>query len=97
MTTETTARGFELLTHAKYASPGYETGGGEETRLAQASSAIGNYDDALDRPGTSYLWIGKEHHLNREEVREFIRQLQAWLDTGGFAFTTASSPRTPAT
>jgi hypothetical protein len=50
--------------------------------LAQQSSAIGDYPDAMDRPGTSFLWIGERHHLNREQVAELSKRLQAWVKTG---------------
>ena len=72
-----TACGFELLDYAIYASDPRGAG-----RLIQASSAIGDYEDAADRPGTSFLWIGDNHHLNRAEVRQLVSHLQAWLDTG---------------
>jgi hypothetical protein len=53
----------------------------------QQSSAIGDYPDALDRPGTSLVWLGTGHdrmHLNREQVEWLIGRLQNWLDTGSF-------------
>lgn len=72
-------RGFEQLLHEAYASKP-----SREDRLAQASSIIGNYEDSMDRPGTSALWIGTEFHLNREEVAEFVNYLNRWLETGSF-------------
>ena len=54
-------------------------------RLFQESSAKGDYEDSLDRPGSSFLWIGRNHHLNREEVAEFVKHLQRWLDTGSLS------------
>jgi hypothetical protein len=54
-----TERGFAALFHPEYIS-------GCPTRLIQESSAIGDYEDAFNKPGSSYLWIGKDHHLNRE-------------------------------
>ena len=75
MKAEKTARGFIIVKHEKYASSPVEM-----TRLIQESSAIDfNYDDTLDNPGSSYLWIGDNHHLNREEVKELIGRLQYWL------------------
>jgi len=71
-----TERGFGVLEHE-----GYPPGKGL-LRLAQHSSAIGPYPDSFDRPGTSYLWIGRDHHLDREEVAELIRHLSAWVETG---------------
>jgi hypothetical protein len=52
------------------------------TRLIQESSAIGDYENSFDCPGSSYLWIGQYHHLNREEVAELIARMQYWLKTG---------------
>jgi hypothetical protein len=71
----TTGRGFEKVEHQRYAT-------GEPTSLVQQSSCIGDYEDSWERPGSSYLWIGKEIHLNRDEVREFVQYLNNWLDTG---------------
>jgi len=50
--------------------------------LIQESSAIGDYEDAFDKPGSSFLWVGRYHHLNRMEVAELIERMQHWLDTG---------------
>jgi hypothetical protein len=77
MTVAKTERGFELIEHASY------TNAGEAQRLVQQSSAI-NFDapDGVDKPGTSYLWIGHYHHLSRAEVRDLITHLQAWVGTG---------------
>lgn len=72
-----THRGFIVVMHEKYPN-----NHGEQTRLIQESSAIGDYDDSFDRPGSSYLWVGQDHHLNREDVAELISQLHHWLDTG---------------
>lgn len=41
---------------------------------------IGDYPDSFDIPGSSYLHISNTHHLNREEVRELIMNMQFWLD-----------------
>lgn len=72
-------RGFEFLQHPEYVPPW------ADKRLASQSSAVGDYDDA--RPGTSFLWIGDDHHLNREEVSQLVRHLLAWLATGSLAIT----------
>lgn len=71
-----THRGFIVVMHEKYPN------NGEQTRLIQESSVIGDYDDSFDRPGSSYLWVGQDHHLNRGEVAELISQMRHWLDTG---------------
>lgn len=73
-------RGFDFLVH-----PAYPPDSDKSTRLASASSAVGDYPDAMDRPGTSFLWIGDNHHLDREEVAAFVQHLQAWLATGRLA------------
>ena len=51
-------------------------------KLLQESSMIGDYENSWDEPGSSFLWIGPDHHLNREEVREMIEHMQYWLDNG---------------
>lgn len=50
--------------------------------LVQESSAIGDHEDAMDKPGSSFLWIGNHHHLNREQVLQLVGHLQRWLSTG---------------
>lgn len=69
-----TDRGFVVIRHQKFNEEGVMT------RLVQESSVIGSYDDSGDNPGSSCLWIGQDHHLNREEVKELIDRLQYWLD-----------------
>jgi hypothetical protein len=71
-----TQRGFQLIDWPSYSEKPVAE------RLAQQSSAVGEYADAMDRPGSSFLWIGDKHHLNREEVADLIRHLQAWVKTG---------------
>jgi hypothetical protein len=73
MKTVKDARGFIVVTHEGYVD--YPT----ERRLVQESSAVGDYDDSFDIPGSSYLWVGDKHHLNREEVQELVEILQHWL------------------
>lgn len=73
-----TDRGFGIIKHPPYADAQES-----ETRLVQESSAIsGEYPDAFDHPGSSYLWIGADHHLNREEVALLVKHLKTWLNTG---------------
>lgn len=68
-------RGFEQVEHRRYPE-------GDPVRLVSQSSIIGDYDDAVNRPGTSALWIGADHHLNREEVALLVKHLQSWVETG---------------
>jgi hypothetical protein len=72
----TTERGFDLVLHEMYPP------NGNECRLVQESSAIGDYEDSVSRPGTSFLWFGDHHQLNREEVEELASRLRHWLDYG---------------
>jgi hypothetical protein len=71
-----TPRGFELIEH-----PAYADAPGLSLRLVGQSSAVGDYPDALERPGSSFLWVG-QHHLSREQVRELALHLAHWLETG---------------
>lgn len=64
----------------------------------QQSSAVGNYEDAMERPGSSAIWLGCKKnrpphmgdeasprmHLNREQVCELVERLENWLRTGSF-------------
>ena len=72
-------RGFEFLLHPAYLPQNRKKVG---DRLASQSSAVGDYDDSLDRPGSSFLWVGDNHHLNREEVAQLAKHLKSWLHTG---------------
>ena len=72
-----TMRGFLYVEHDTYSNDPLPD------RLIGESSAIGDYEDSLDIPGSSYLWIGSTegvHHLNREQVKELIGLMQHWLD-----------------
>lgn len=60
----------------------YQNESGNMTRLVGESSAVGDYEDSIERLGGRYLWVGGDHHLNREEVRELIVRMQYWLDKG---------------
>ena len=71
-----TNRGFGLITHPT------RDNHPKVTRLIQESSAVGDYEDSPDNPGSSYLWIGADHHLNREEVEELVIRMQGWLAVG---------------
>ena len=81
MKAKQTERGFIIIEHEMYASLDHN-----KTRLIQESSILGDYQDSLDNPGSSCLWIGKDHHLNREEVKELIEYMQYWLDNKGLKF-----------
>lgn len=54
----------------------------EMPRLVQESSAVGDYEDSLEKPGSSFLWVGDKHHLNREGVAVLVKSLEHWLETG---------------
>lgn len=73
MKAEKTERGFKYISHPSYPE-------NEDKRILQESSAIGDYEDSFEKPGSSFLWIGDNFHLNREEVAELIGNLQFWLD-----------------
>ncbi len=75
MKIETSNRGFRFVLAEKY-----QNEPGEYTMLIAESSAIGDYDDSFDNPGSSYLWIGNDHHLSRDEVADMIETMQHWLD-----------------
>lgn len=60
----------------------YQNERGRFSRLIQESSAVGDYHDSFDKPGSSFLWVGDNAHLSREGVTELIRALQWWLDHG---------------
>lgn len=75
-----TERGFGLVVHE-----GYPPEPGDESRLVQHSSIVLGYPDAFERPGTSALWVGNDHHLNREEVAQLRDRLTRWLETGSLA------------
>ena len=68
MKAEETERGFIRIMHEKH-----QNKPGEITRLVQESSA--------ENPGSSFLWVGNDHHLNRDEIRDLINRMQYWLDT----------------
>lgn len=75
MISKKTNRGFIVIEHNRYPDGG-------PVRLLQESSIVGHYDDALDNPGSSALWVGEDHHLNRENVGSLVRCLHYWLDDG---------------
>ena len=70
-----TDRGFIRVEHKSYV-------GRLPMRLIQESSAMGPHEFNVNNPGSSYLWVGENHHLNREEIAEMIERMQYWLNTG---------------
>ena len=68
-----TERGFYGLNAPEYPDDK------KESRVLQESSAIGDCDDSIDRPGSSYLWIGENHHLDREDVKATVGWMLYWL------------------
>lgn len=71
-------RGFAEIHHTTY-PPGEKR---VPTRLVSESSKIGDYSDSAEHPGSSYLWVGDNHHLNREEVLELVSLLLHWIREG---------------
>lgn len=67
-----------------------------EGETLQQSSAIGDYEDSLENPGSSFLWIGDEH-CDREAVKDYLDDgffsknlephIEAWLTTGSLELT----------
>lgn len=75
MHSETTERGFRQIRHEKHQNMPVV-----QPILVLESSAIGEYEDSFQNPGSSYLWVGRDHHLDREQVGELISALQYWLE-----------------
>ncbi len=74
MTENKSERGFQSIECEPYLQ-------GNTILIAQ-SSAIGNYKDAIKKPGSSYLWVGHYHCLNREQVTQLRDYLNRWLEDG---------------
>ena len=72
METEKTGRGFINVLEFGYQDNKVE-------RLIGESSAIGDYEDSMDKPGSSYLWVGNNFHLNREQVKKLIGLMEHWI------------------
>lgn len=75
MKIEKSERGFESLLCLKYDQ-------GEDVPIVSQSSAIGDYEDSFEKPGSSYLWVGEDAHLDREGVQSLVNHLRGWLKTG---------------
>ena len=63
------------IVHETY--PGNE---GQDERIITESSAIGDYEDSLEKPGSSFLWVGRDHHLNREEIVSLALAMLYWAE-----------------
>lgn len=73
MKIERTTRGFEIIEFLDYY--------GDEVELQQSSLAL------TEQPGWGAIWLGQpghRMHLEYQQVRELIKHLQAWIDTGSF-------------
>ncbi len=51
----------------------------DEERIVSESSAVGDYEDSFDIPGSSYLWVG-DTQLNREDIAKLRDALSHWLE-----------------
>jgi len=85
-----TERGFQQVL-----CPVYPPDGTSKPIVLQ-SSVILDYAEAMDRPGSSALWVGEHHHLCREEVAELISRLQHWLEHGRLDLVVPAPPPGPA-
>ena len=72
MTIVQSDRGFRWLTHTVYDKP---------TASAELAGEFGMYRFGVCMD-SSFLWIGKQHLLNREEVQQLVDNLQHWLTNG---------------
>lgn len=78
-----TSRGFEIVE--------FNDANGVACSLQQ-SSAIGQYPEAMEKPGSSFVWLGASKqgepvrmHLDREMVRQLRNLLTSWLGDGRFS------------
>lgn len=70
---ETSVGGFRMITEDVYAE-------NKRSTLMLESSAIDpDLEGSFNKPGSSYLWIGDDFHLNRAQVRQFIICLEYWM------------------
>jgi hypothetical protein len=72
---KTTNRGFNLIETLTHPNKSIKA-------ILQESSKIGDYQDSMEKPGSSYLWINEDFHLNREEVLELVEIMLQWLKNG---------------
>jgi hypothetical protein len=78
MKIEHTGGGFEVIN--------FNDRCGIECSLQQ-STTIGDADNAMQRPGSSFVWLGiggDRMHLDADTVREIWRHLGNWLLHGSF-------------
>lgn len=64
----------------------------------QQSSAVGTEEGAIQRPGSSMVWLGPfegRMHLDRDQVAELIALLNSWVKTGSFAEEPPTEPSSP--
>ena len=54
----------------------------EDKRLVQESSVRADHKTQFNAPSAAYLWLGDNHHLDRDEVVNLISHLKRWVDTG---------------
>ena len=75
---EHTPRGFEVIY--------FDDHNNQACRLQQ-SSATGNREEDIERPGTSFVWLGAADysmHLNRQQAAAIAKLLSRWVATGSF-------------
>lgn len=73
METITTGRGFRAITNEPYTE-------GDKRVVSESSAIDFDTDDGMEHPGSSYLWVGQDQHLNREEVAKLRDALTYWLE-----------------
>ena len=76
--TKRTARGFQVIDFLDH--------NGEKCSLQQ-SSAVLDYEDSMERPGTSAVWFGDNKnrmHLDQDQVLTLRGYLGHWLEYGCF-------------
>lgn len=76
-----TEHGFEIVN--------FDDANGQSCSLQQ-SSAIGDSSDAVERPGMSFVWLGRDElrmHLNPEQVSGLIARLERWVATGSIKYS----------
>lgn len=83
--------GYAMGMKVTHTSRGFEIIENQGCCKVQQSSAIGEYEDSFEKPGSSFLWFGEEH-LTREQVSDYLKHdlipeplvehCKAWLETG---------------